>query len=76
MTLLDAARGRPSLSPGVDRGRPHPCLRVLRRVGLNLLVACVIPGVVFYTLFVTFGVWPAIVGLALLVVRRDRRPRR
>ena len=24
-----------------------------------------IPGIVFYTLFVTFGVWPAIVGRAL-----------
>jgi hypothetical protein len=44
----------------------HPRLRmVLRRVGLNLLVACVVPGVVFYTLFVTAGIWPAIgAGLA------------
>ena len=39
----------------------HPRLRsVLRRVGINLLVACVIPGIVFYSMFVTFGVWPAI----------------
>jgi intracellular septation protein A len=49
----------------VDEQAPahHPCLRaVLRRVALNLLVACVIPGIVFYSLFVVLGVWPAIVG--------------
>ena len=41
----------------------HPCLRaVLSRLGLNLLVACVIPGILFYCLFVALGVWPAIVG--------------
>jgi intracellular septation protein A len=41
----------------------HPkLLSILRRVGINLLVACVIPGIVFYTLFVSFGVWPAIVA--------------
>jgi hypothetical protein len=41
----------------------HPCLTaVLRRVGLNLLVACVVPGAIFYTLFLAFGIWPAIVG--------------
>ena len=39
----------------------HPRLgSILRRVGVNLLVACLIPGIVFYTLFVTVGVWPAI----------------
>jgi hypothetical protein len=44
----------------------HPCLKaILRRVGVNLLVACLVPGVIFYTMFVTLGVWPAIVaGLA------------
>jgi len=49
----------------VEQGpvHPHPQLRtVLRRVGVNLLVACVIPGIVFYSMFVTFGVWPAIVA--------------
>jgi intracellular septation protein A len=41
----------------------HPCLwSIMRRVGLNLLVACLIPGVLFYSLFVVLGVWPAIVG--------------
>jgi intracellular septation protein A len=45
---------------------PHPHPRaVLRRVAVNLLVACVIPGVVFYSLFETVGIGPAI-GAALV----------
>ena len=57
MTLLDAP------APVVVAQTVHPWLRsVLRRVGINLLVACVIPGIVFYSMFVTFGVWPAIVA--------------
>ena len=35
---------------------------VLRRLGANLLVACVVPAAVFYTLFVSFGIWPAILS--------------
>lgn len=35
---------------------------VLRRVGVNLLVACVVPAVVFTSMFAAFGVWPAIVA--------------
>jgi hypothetical protein len=35
---------------------------ILRRVALNLLVAMVIPGFVFYSLYIALGVWPAIVG--------------
>jgi len=35
---------------------------ILRRVALNLLVAMVIPGFVFYSLYILLGVWPAIVG--------------
>jgi hypothetical protein len=66
MTLLDLpVEGTlPPAAPEVEQGHvPHPCLRaVLRRVGLNLLVACVIPGIIFYSLFLAFGVWPAIVG--------------
>ncbi len=55
MTLLDAP------APVVLAQPVHPQLRsVLRRVGVNLLVACVIPGIVFYSMFVTLGVWPAI----------------
>jgi hypothetical protein len=51
-------------APAVEAGSvQHPCLgAVLRRVGLNLLVACLIPGVIFYSLFLAFGIWPAIVG--------------
>ncbi len=33
---------------------------VLRRVGLSLTVACVIPAALFLTSFQLFGVWPAI----------------
>ena len=65
MALLDlhasASLGQPAAEVG--QGPVHPQLRsVLRRVGINLLVACVIPGIVFYSMFVTFGVWPAIVA--------------
>jgi hypothetical protein len=35
---------------------------ILRRVGLSLLVACVIPAVVFYTVFAVAGVWTAILA--------------
>ncbi len=48
-------------SDEVEQGPVHPELRtVLKRVGVNLLVACVVPGAVFASLFVAFGVWPAI----------------
>ena len=57
MALLDVA------APASQGPVQHPELRaVLRRVGLNLLVACVIPGIAFYTLFMVFGIWPAIGG--------------
>ena len=58
-TLLPArAGGRAGASPPASLASQA----VLRRVGLNLLVACVIPGIVFYSLFAAFGVWPAIVA--------------
>jgi uncharacterized membrane protein len=58
MTLLDPAM--PRVEPTAV---PLPCLgAVLRRVALNLLVACAVPGAVFYALFLAFGVWPAVVG--------------
>src|SRR6187551_2790697 len=63
MALLDLPASATLRQPAaeVERGPVHPQLRsILRRVGMNLLVACVIPGIVFYTMFVTFGVWPAI----------------
>jgi intracellular septation protein A len=64
MALLDLPVDTPVGSPAPVVEHPaHPCLRaVLRRVGLNLLVACLIPGVIFYSLFVALGVWPAIVA--------------
>lgn len=65
MALLDLLP-RPPLpgtAAGVEHGPAHPQLRdVLRRVGTNLLVACVVPAVVFYSLFLLLGVWPAIVA--------------
>lgn len=40
---------------------PHPTLRaVVRRVALNLLVACAIPATLFYTCLRLEGVWTAI----------------
>jgi hypothetical protein len=65
MALLDLPATASLRQPvaEVGRGPVHPQLRsILRRVGLNLLVACVIPGIVFYTMFVAAGVWPAIVA--------------
>lgn len=43
---------------------PHrpSLLAVIRRVSLSLLIAVVIPAVVFYVCFVMAGIWPAIVA--------------
>jgi intracellular septation protein A len=72
MALLDlhATTSLPEPAAEVERvpvhPQVHPQLRsVLHRVGINLLVACVIPGIVFYSLFVSVGIWPAI-GAGLL----------
>jgi hypothetical protein len=35
---------------------------IIRRVGLSLLIACVIPGTLFYVSFAVAGVWTAILG--------------
>jgi hypothetical protein len=35
---------------------------IIRRVGLSLLIACVIPGTVFYVCFAVAGVWTAILA--------------
>ena len=41
---------------------PRPSLpTVLRRLGLSLTIACVIPAALFFSCFKAFGVWPAIV---------------
>jgi len=43
-------------------GRHCPRLgAVVRRVGLSLVIACVIPATLFYTCFRAYGVWTAIV---------------
>lgn len=66
MALLDlpATAPLPQAAPEVEQGPVHhPQLgAVLRRVGVSLLVACVVPGIVFYSLFVMMGIWPAIVA--------------
>ena len=43
---------------------PHrpSLMTVVRRVSLSLLIAVVVPAVVFYVVFVVAGVWPAIVA--------------
>jgi intracellular septation protein A len=49
-------------APAVDDAQ-HACPTlgaVVRRVSLSLLVACLIPAVLFYTTFVLAGVWTAI----------------
>jgi len=46
---------------GLDEPHACPSLRaVVRRVSLSLLVACVIPALLFYASFVLAGVWTAI----------------
>ena len=51
-------------TPGHDAESPHrPCLvAVIKRVSLSLLIAVVIPAVVFYGVFVLAGVWTAIIA--------------
>jgi intracellular septation protein A len=68
MALLDLHASASLRQPAPEVGQgpvPHPQLRsVLHRVGVNLLVACVAPAIVFYSLFLALGIWPAI-GAAL-----------
>ena len=82
MALLDLPVRPPLPGCATEVGHgsdlPHELPRlgaVLRRVAVNLLVACVVPGAVFCTLFLLFGVWPAIVAALVwsygaLAVRR------
>lgn len=53
--------------PGTPTETPHhPSLvAVVRRVSLSLLIAVVVPAVVFYGVFVLAGVWTAIVAALL-----------
>ncbi len=50
--------------PHLDLHRPT-LSAVIKRVSLSLLIAVVIPAVVFYGVFVLAGVWPAIVAALL-----------
>ncbi|MCW2792182.1 MAG: yciB [Nocardioides sp.] len=48
--------------PPTDAHPHRPCLgTVVRRVSLSLLIACVIPATLFYSVFALAGVWTAIV---------------
>ena len=61
MTQL-ATSAPPSTAPTNDHPHHHhhPRLRaVVRRVSLTLLLACVIPGALFYTTLLVAGVWTA-----------------
>lgn len=67
MALLDvpapASLRRSQTEVGQGHSTAHPRLAaILRRVGANLLVACAIPAALFYSCYVAFGVWPAMVA--------------
>jgi hypothetical protein len=54
-----------ALEPVAPHGETRDCphLRtILRRVGLSLLIACAIPGAMFYVCFSVAGVWTAIIA--------------
>ncbi|MDZ5620992.1 VC0807 family protein [Nocardioides sp. HM23] len=60
------------IAPSVlTRAESHPIaeephrprlLAVIRRVSMSLLIAVVVPAVIFYSVFVLAGVWPAIIA--------------
>jgi intracellular septation protein A len=51
------------LSTPATEGRHCPLLSaILRRVGLSLLIACVVPGCLFFVCFRVDGVWTAILA--------------
>jgi intracellular septation protein A len=57
-----ATLNAPATDPHAAAGERHsPSLRaVIRRVGLSLLIACVIPAALFYTCLRVNGIWTAI----------------
>ena len=63
-TLTPATVPAVPVLPEPDAEAPHrpTLLAVIRRVSLSLLIAVVIPAVVFYVVFVLAGVWTAIVA--------------
>ncbi|HEX6151555.1 VC0807 family protein [Nocardioides sp.] len=48
--------------PATDAPHRPSLLAVVRRVSLSLLIAVVVPAVVFYVCFVLAGIWPAIIA--------------
>ena len=68
LAIDDIGRTGPWHSPP-----PSPTLlTVVRRVSLSLLIAVVVPAVVFYVVFVLAGVWICDRSRPRLVLRRDR----
>jgi hypothetical protein len=53
------------VEPGAPTDQARHCPRlgtIIRRVGLSLLIACVVPGTVFFLCFQLAGVWTAILA--------------
>ena len=64
MAPLRTVAPRPPAAPDLAPDAPHrpTLLAVVRRVSLSLLIAVVVPAVLFYGVFVVAGVWTAIVA--------------
>jgi hypothetical protein len=65
MSLLDRTTSPTSAPRTTPETAPEPAhrpalLTVLRRLGVSLTVACLVPAALFLTCFEAFGVWPAI----------------
>jgi hypothetical protein len=58
LTILTPARPE----PGAEVPHRPSLVAVIRRVSLSLLIAVVVPAVVFYSFFVIAGVWTAIIA--------------
>jgi uncharacterized membrane protein len=54
--------GRVESDRGADRPDRPSLMAVVRRVSMSLLIAVIIPAVVFYAFFVLHGVWTAIIA--------------
>jgi hypothetical protein len=54
-----------TVTPQTETPHRPSLMTVVRRVSLSLLIAVVVPAVVFYVVFVLAGVWPAIVAALL-----------
>jgi uncharacterized membrane protein YwzB len=63
MSLAQApAALAPTLAPALAPALPPRLPTVLRRLGLSLTIACVVPAALFLSCFEAFGVWPAILS--------------